>query len=122
MRLANFHRVQTVLMRRSMHVFMTYTETLDNVHQCDTESCGCMQVSSPQAMMQAQHTLSHIPSPGNDDIGMFSARRNILIKSWLDLLGILVNDTSHIPPSDSNITLYPTEHRLENAPLSISAG
>lgn len=41
---------------------------------------------------------------------MFSAGGNILVKCWLDLLCILVNDTCHIASSDRHIPLYPARN------------
>ena len=48
-----------------------------------------------------------IPCPGNDDISMFSAGSNILIKHRLHKLCVLLNDASNISTSHCNISLYP---------------
>ena len=51
-----------------------------------------------------------VPCPRNDDISMLSAGGHILIKSWLDLLCVLLNYACHISPSDGNITLNAASH------------
>ena len=51
-----------------------------------------------------------VPCPRDNDISMLSARGHILIKSWLDLLCILLNYACHISPSDGNITLNAASH------------
>ena len=51
-----------------------------------------------------------VPCPRDDDISMLSARGHILIKSWLDLLCVLLNYACHISPSDGNITLNAASH------------
>jgi hypothetical protein len=50
---------------------------------------------------------SCLPGPGNNDVCMLPAGRDVGVERWLDEFGVLLDDAGHIPSPVHNVPLYP---------------